>query len=209
MVYAHDGQRPRSVATARAGDGSFLFLSRPALDFAITGGIGGYESLHSVIDIQSWVRAAFQISVDVSPADWDPALALRAAIWQLVRARLEGARLPAGAISVINTAARSSPMARQLDGSVSPDPSGPSGHAPAWHWHTPVTVLGVLSTVARDAIEVLAVENGSRLRECAADECALIFYDDSRSGRRRWCAAQRCGDRTRARDYRSRQRTTK
>jgi len=35
------------------------------------------------LDIQSWVRAAFQISVDVLPADWDPALALRAAIWQL------------------------------------------------------------------------------------------------------------------------------
>ncbi len=66
---------------------------------------GGHD-----LDIQSWVRAAFQISVDVLPADWDPALALRAAIWQLVRATLEGARLPAGAISVINTAARTGPI---------------------------------------------------------------------------------------------------
>ncbi len=83
MVHAHDGGGHDPWSTARAGDGSFLFLSRPALNFAFTGGIGGYESLHSLIDIQSWVRAACQISVDVLPADWEPAPALRAAIWQL------------------------------------------------------------------------------------------------------------------------------
>lgn len=197
MVYAHDGRRERSVATVRAGDGSFLFLSRPALDFADTGGVGGYESLDAATDLQRWVRAAFRLDVDVTNDGWKEGLALRRAIWELVRANLQGLAEPASAISVINTAARRGSIARQLDRS-----------AQRWHWARPASLHGVLSAVARDAIDVLAVEDRSRLRECAADNCALVFYDDSRSGRRRWCAAQRCGDRTRARTYRSRQKTT-
>lgn len=208
MVHAHDGRRMRSVATARAGDGSFLFLSRPALDFAVTGGIGGYESLHAVTDLRLWVRAAYQVAVDVTDHGRKEALTLRSAIWQLVRAALDGTRLPAAAVSVLNTAARAGPITRQLDRSVQSDRTGSAEQAPAWHWHTPTTLSAVLSAVARDAIELLAVDDRSRLRVCAADNCALIFYDDSRSGRRRWCAPQRCGDRTRARDYRSRRRTT-
>lgn len=77
-------------------------------------------------------------------------------------ATLEGACLPAGAASVINTAARTGPMTRQLDGPFPPIPAARPSHAPAWHWHTPVTVR-VLSAVVRDAIEVLSVEDGSRL----------------------------------------------
>jgi len=62
------------------------------------------------LDIQSWVRAAFQISVDVLPADWDPALALRCGNLATLRATLESARLSASAILVINTAARTGPI---------------------------------------------------------------------------------------------------
>lgn len=185
------------MATARAGDGSYLFLSRPALDFAITGGVSGYESLHAACDLRNWVRAAYQVDVDVPDDGWTQALALRRAIWQLVRAALDGTRLSPTATSALNAAARGRPITRQLDTSVR-----------SWNWHTPATLSEVLSAVARDAIDLLAVGDRSRLRECAADNCALIFYDDSRSGRRRWCAPQRCGDRTRARDYRSRHRTT-
>lgn len=197
MAHAHDGRRVRSVAAARAGDGSFLFLSRPGIDFAITGGIGGYEALRGPGDLRTWVRAAYQLDVDVPDHGWAEALSLRAAIWQVVRASLDGRRLPTTAVSVLNAAARSGPITRQLERS-----------GRSWSWHTPATLAQVLSAVARDAIELLAVDDRSRLRECADASCALIFYDDSRSGRRRWCAPQRCGDRTRARDYRSRKHGT-
>lgn len=197
MVYAHDGRQERSVATARAGDGAFLFLSRPGVDFALTGGVGRYESLFGPGDLSSWVRAAFQLDVSVSDGAYAQALRLRRALWELIGAGLEGARLPAQAESVLNAAARHAPMTRQLDKS-----------AAGWHWHTPLRLAEVMSSVARDAIELLAVEERSRLRQCAGHNCALVFFDDSRSGRRRWCAPQRCGDRTRARDYRARSRTT-
>lgn len=203
MAYAHDGSHERSIASARAGDGSFLFLSRPALDFAITGGVGGYESLHAADDLKRWVRAAYRLDVEVSKPGWQEALVLRRAIWQLVRTSLDSARLPRAATSVVNAAARFGPITRQLD---PPTRSAPVSEEPTWHWRSPATLREVLSAVARDAIELLTVDDPARLRECAAHNCALIFYDDSRSGRRRWCAPQRCGDRTRARDYRSRKR---
>ena len=44
----------------------------------------------------------------------------------------------------------------------------------------------------------------SRLRQCEGANCMLLFHDDSRSGARRWCAPERCGDRTRSREYRRR-----
>lgn len=59
--------------------------------------------------------------------------------------------------------------------------------------------------VARDAVDLFAAGDPARLRRCQGRQCALVFYDDSRSGARRWCAPERCGDRTRARVYRARQ----
>lgn len=196
MVYAHDGSRARSVATARVGDGTFLFLSRPGVDIAMTGGVPGYESLFVPDDLARWVRGGFRLDVEVTEPDLHRAWALRQAVWQLVGASLAGGEIPPAARAVVNSAARSRPLTRQLD------PAEPSG----WRWQQPTDIAEVLSSVARDLIEVLSVEDQSRLRLCAGENCALVFYDDSRSGRRRWCAPQRCGDRTRARDYRSRQR---
>ncbi len=41
-----------------------------------------------------------------------------------------------------------------------------------------------------------------RFKTCANDECGKVFYDDSRSGARKWCG-RRCGDKMRARNRRS------
>jgi len=47
-----------------------------------------------------------------------------------------------------------------------------------------------------------------RVRICANDTCRWIFYDESRSGRRRWCDMVTCGNRAKARRHRERQKTT-
>jgi predicted RNA-binding Zn ribbon-like protein len=61
-----------------------------------------------------------------------------------------------------------------------------------------------LATVARDAVELLSSGDIERVRECAATDCALLFFDRSRPGRRQWCADTACGARTRTARYRSR-----
>ena len=44
----------------------------------------------------------------------------------------------------------------------------------------------------------------TRLSRCSADDCALVFYDSSRGGTRRWCSMQRCGNRAKVRAHRAR-----
>jgi predicted RNA-binding Zn ribbon-like protein len=63
-----------------------------------------------------------------------------------------------------------------------------------------------LATIARDAVELLTSPLARRVRECAADDCALLFVDVSRGGRRRWCSMQACGNRAKARGFRERTR---
>jgi predicted RNA-binding Zn ribbon-like protein len=64
----------------------------------------------------------------------------------------------------------------------------------------------VLSTLARDAVALLGAEaeGAQRIRRCAADDCDIVFHDESRTGTRRWCSMQRCGNRAKVRAFRER-----
>jgi len=42
------------------------------------------------------------------------------------------------------------------------------------------------------------------VRQCAADDCALMFVDTSRPGQRRWCSMDLCGNRSKTQSYRRR-----
>jgi predicted RNA-binding Zn ribbon-like protein len=46
----------------------------------------------------------------------------------------------------------------------------------------------------------------SRLKACRADDCRWAFYDHARNRSRRWCSMAVCGNRAKARAYRSRRR---
>jgi predicted RNA-binding Zn ribbon-like protein len=71
-----------------------------------------------------------------------------------------------------------------------------------------VRVGQALSTLARGAVELLDAANAERIRECDADDCAMVFYDESRSNNRRWCSMARCGNRAKVRKHRATQRPT-
>jgi predicted RNA-binding Zn ribbon-like protein len=61
-----------------------------------------------------------------------------------------------------------------------------------------------MSSVARDAIDVFGGPRAARLKRCEGSRCALLFVDTSRSGRRRWCSMERCGNRAKAAAHRRR-----
>lgn len=61
---------------------------------------------------------------------------------------------------------------------------------------TATAVLAVLRTLGAD-----------RFRCCASPNCAGVFIDTSRSGRRRYCEPQVCGNRINVAAYRARRRT--
>jgi len=62
-----------------------------------------------------------------------------------------------------------------------------------------------LAPIARSAAEFLVNDDPSLLRRCGAPECTLYFYDTSRTGGRRWCRMDLCGNRVKARAHLARQ----
>ena len=58
--------------------------------------------------------------------------------------------------------------------------------------------------LAEAAIEFLTDYDLGRLRECAANDCVLLFY--ATHPKRRWCSADGCGNRERVRRHYQRHR---
>jgi predicted RNA-binding Zn ribbon-like protein len=53
----------------------------------------------------------------------------------------------------------------------------------------------LLAAIARSAAELISEGAGARLRACCNPSCGLLFYDNSRTRRRRWCSMSICGNR--------------
>jgi predicted RNA-binding Zn ribbon-like protein len=183
--------------------GSFRFDAGAAcLAFAHTGGEGPYavfETLHEPADLSAWLAQpplAAVMTVPVTARELAVAKALRQATWDAAHAQAARRPLPAGAVATINQAAAAAPLVPELaaDGTTA-------------GWATPVRAPQALSTLAREMIELLSGPLSGRIRECASDNCPLVFVDLSRPGARRWCAMERCGNRHKLRALRARRAT--
>jgi predicted RNA-binding Zn ribbon-like protein len=71
----------------------------------------------------------------------------------------------------------------------------------AWRWPSdnPDTLTHRLAISATELLTSPALE---RVRVCPGDNCAWLFLDASRAGRRVWCSEQTCGTRSRVRRWR-------
>ena len=183
-----------------ARGGSFLFdAGAVCLDFAHTGGEGRYavfETLHEPADLGEWLARpplAVAVTIPVTADELAAARALRQAIWDAAHAQAARRPLPAGAVAAINRAAAAAPLIPEL---------AAAGTTAAWA--APVRAMQALSTMAREMIGLLSGPLRERIRECASDDCPLVFVDSSRPGARRWCAMERCGNRHKLRALRAR-----
>lgn len=174
----------------------FSTVGRLSLDFAISGGpdvARRFERLHAPGDLARWL-AWCPLGVDgarATGADLADADELRWAIFWAARAGAHGEPVPAGHAATLERFAARPPLVPRLGGG-----------------HRDPTAAAALSDIARDAIAMLSDPGQrARLRECASEDCPLVFYDDSPANRRRWCSPVRCGDRQRARAYRARRAT--
>lgn len=167
-----------------------------ALDFAYTGAMGGnpaWEKLHTPADLAEWLEKRFEASDGtVSDRDLIDAIGLRAAIASIASALSVNETPSPQQIDVLNLFAATPDVPPRLAG----------GGMKAGR--TTVRTSQALSTMAREAIFLFGKEQHERIRECAADDCALVFYDESRSNNRRWCSMQRCGNRAKVRSHRAR-----
>ena len=177
-----------------------------ALDFAYTGSMGTRslgtssmgesalaETLHDASDLTGWLSGRFPEVVDgATDRDLIDARALRASLARAATALSRHHEIPPDDIDMINLFAATPDIAPTLDGGTRQ-----AGRSRA-------KVSQALSVVAREAVELFATNPADRIRQCDADDCELVFYDESRSNNRRWCSMERCGNRAKVRAHRAR-----
>jgi predicted RNA-binding Zn ribbon-like protein len=193
----------RASATGRVlhdpKGGSFRFdAGAVCLDFAHTGGEGRYavfETLHQPDDLARWLAEPplAAVVVPVTAGELRAATTLRQAIWEAAHARADRHPLPSGVVAAINRAAAAPPLVPEL-----------AADGTTVGWAPPVRATQALSTLAREMVELLSGPLAERIRECASDDCPLVFVDSSRPNARRWCAMERCGNRHKLRALRAR-----
>ena len=148
-----------------------------------------FERLRTTAELDRWLEAVGR-SADgpATPADLRAARELRGAIELLAIAAAAGGPPPAeGVVTVNRFAAVADAPPRLVRGAVTLPPA-------------PVPAL--LSSVARDAVDLFGGPLAERVRECDADDCALLFVDTSRAGTRRWCSMRGCGNRSKVARHR-------
>ncbi|MGW0735915.1 CGNR zinc finger domain-containing protein [Streptomyces sp. NPDC002851] len=168
------------------------------LELLPTGGAERYrecESLREPDDLRRWTAESSLtpgLELTVTRAQLAAAHELRAALWTLAEGQARGAALDPEALKVVNIAAAAPPLVARIL------PDGTRA------WSPGATGNGLLSTIARDAIDLFTGPYAGRIRVCGADNCFLVFVDTSRPGRRRWCSMGRCGNRNKVKAHRAR-----
>ncbi len=167
--------------------------------FAVTGPgthdgpLAPFQTLGQPSDLERW--AADVAGVDglrATDNDLELAVRLQAAIWSVADALIDHRPVPEGDREILNDlAAEPCLVPRLLPG-------------PSRTWVGVSGVRSLLSSVARDAIDLLGGPRAARLKRCEGSRCSLLFVDTSRSGLRRWCSMERCGNRAKVAAHRRR-----
>jgi predicted RNA-binding Zn ribbon-like protein len=170
-----------------------------ALAFAVTGPgtdhgpLALFQTLRRPSDLERWAAEVVGVAgLRATDTDLELAVRLQAAIWSVADALIDRRPVPEGDRAVLNELATQPGLVpRLLPG-------------PTRIWVGAQGVHSVMSSVARDAIDVLGGPRAVRLKRCQGSRCSLLFVDTSRSGRRRWCAMERCGNRAKVAAHRRR-----
>jgi len=72
------------------------------------------------------------------------------------------------------------------------------------HRHVGDPVDDALARLSEALVSELTSGHPERIRICANDTCRWVFYDTSRTGRRRWCDMATCGNRAKQARHRAR-----
>lgn len=155
-----------------------------------------FERLRSADDLARWIVESGLVTTRpiVRADDLDRARGLRSSIYACAMAAMTHQSPTGELLHQLNRTAGQPDLPPRLD--------------PAWHLYRDrdATASAVLSTIARDALELLATVDHTRLRECHAADCSRLFIDRTRAGNRRWCSSEVCGNRAKTKAYRRRKR---
>ncbi len=207
---------PRNQLQERAFE---LMGGRLALDFANTVGgmrlVAPVERLNSFADLVSWgrqagalrdeqarrLRAEGERRPEEAAAALRHAVEVREALFRVFRAVAEEREPPAADLERVNEELARALAHRRI--------VRRGGRFQLGWEEEPAALDAVLWPVLASAAEVLDQCDCGRVRICGAaatDECSWLFYDETRSGTRRWCSMKDCGNRAKARRHLERHR---
>ena len=187
-----------------------------ALDFANTESGRGFPShqnhLRDAVNVVEWLRHAKALPSE--EADWlkkrvseradlaadllARAIDLREAIQSIGAALGRRAEPPEAALAGLSALyARCVAEAELAPGLLSC----------RWLWSVRAApVEAALGPIALAAIRLFTEGDFHRIRECGGHACGWLFYDRSKSNRRRWCEMEVCGNRAKQRRLAARKR---
>ncbi len=183
-----------------------LFGDHLALDFTNTvdsrGERFGPDVLQSYGDLLGWgmrlgvLDPAEAEALQSLPAERGKAALARAKVLREALYRIFATRPSADPadLDLLHSEVRAAQEARML----LPDADGY-----AWRWRADDadTITHRIALVAADLLTSSAF---GRVHVCPGENCASLFLDSSRSGRRLWCSEETCGTRNRVRRWRAR-----
>jgi predicted RNA-binding Zn ribbon-like protein len=178
----------------------FFDAGAESLDFAYTGdmgrGVPEWERMRTPGDLGAWLseHVGHIRPDDANERDLTDALILRTALTRLYLAAADREGYAPDDIDTLNLFAATPDIPPALDGGRRQAGAGR------------IRVAQALSTLAREAVTNLAAHD-DRIRRCDADDCRMVYRDESRTRNRRWCSMQRCGNRAKVRAHRERART--
>ena len=176
----------------------FLDAGAECLDFAYTGPVGdgdeAREALTTPDDLRDWIGSRFTrfTPSEASDRDLADAVSLRGAIARLAIAIADGGPGEPDDIDIVNLFAATPDVPPSLGGGQRQAGAGR------------IRIGQAMSTLAREAVTIFGPDERARIRRCDADDCRMVFRDDSRTLNRRWCSMQRCGNRAKVRAHRAR-----
>ena len=147
--------------------------------------------------LRSSSRLYLRVSPVVSEQELNSARGLREAIYRCACAvrRLQKPRIED--VDTVNRWAACSTLVPEL-----------SENGRSAQWKNERGISPVLAMIARDAIDLFTRTSPPRIKLCADPTCRGLFVDESRPGRRRWCAMDMCGNRSKSRTFARRHRSS-
>ncbi|TCO52606.1 CGNR zinc finger domain-containing protein [Actinocrispum wychmicini] len=188
--------------TGRTGETYRFDPGSLCLELLLTGGPGPYghfEILHSAADLAAWLvesRLALAVAfteddLRITTRELAAVKDLRDTMHRVAPAVARDEPLHSEDLEHLNAWVTDTPRPR-----VVPETR-------VLGWSTPITGTQIRGALAREAVD-LVTDLAARVHECTANDCRLLFLDTSRSGNRRWCSMERCGNRNKVRSYRAR-----
>lgn len=154
----------------------------------------GTDELDDTSGLVAWLTASELVpdGTHVTAAELNRARQLRAALRALARANHDG-ETDAAATSQLNDLVHGV----DLELRFTPDGELEVGSAADG-------AAGVLGALVAATAAAVVDDTWRRMKLCGNDRCAWAFYDGSRNRSARWCSMAVCGNRMKARAFRSR-----